>query len=128
KKVNSIIEINDRESGLGYFKVFNHKNEFIGDCKLERSKYDHSVLEIGYILKKEFWKKGLGTEICKQILALANHLHPALDIIGIIDPDNLASIKLLKKFGFDRYFIGIEDEIRTEQLILKRAHKGLLNR
>jgi hypothetical protein len=42
-------------------------------------------------------------------------------VIGIIDPDNAASRQLLTKFGFQSYFVGIEDEVATEKLILKRT-------
>jgi ribosomal-protein-alanine N-acetyltransferase len=32
---------------------------------------DNTLLEIGYILKKEFWGKGYGSLICQELLVLA---------------------------------------------------------
>jgi len=119
-KFHSIIAVNAKNTAIGYFKVFNVAEDFIGDCKLEWTKEDDAVLEIGYILKEEFWGQGYGTMICAQLLTLADTLYPHTDIIGIIDPDNVASKKLLEKYGFESYFIGIEDDLPTEKLILNK--------
>lgn len=123
-KFDTILEINSKEIGLGYFKVFNAEHEFVGDCKLERYKHDHAILEIGYIIKKNFWKNGIGSLICQELLVVARNLYPDLPVIGIIDPENIASKKLLEKFGFECYFTGIEDDLPTEKLMLKKLHAG----
>ncbi|WP_218565419.1 GNAT family N-acetyltransferase [Sphingobacterium multivorum] len=73
------------------------------------------------MLRKEHWGKGLGTQICESMLALATTLNPGKDVIGIIDPDNTASRRLLNKFGFKSFFVGIEDDIATEKLMRKRT-------
>ncbi|MFD2903982.1 GNAT family N-acetyltransferase [Sphingobacterium anhuiense] len=119
-KFDRILEINSKELELGYFKVLTDENEFVGDCKLERYKHDESILEIGYIIKKNFWRNGIGSLICRKLLDVAHNLYPDLAVIGIIDPENMASKKLLDKFGFESYFIGIEDDLPTEKLILKK--------
>lgn len=123
-KFNAIIETNEKKSELGFFKVLNQEGSYLGHCKLEPHTNDNSVLEIGYILKKENWRKGLGTNICTKLLSLAANSFPNLDIIAIIDPENLASRKLLEKFGFKSYFIGVEDNLPTEKLILKSLDKN----
>ncbi|MNY67982.1 hypothetical protein D3C86_2056730 [compost metagenome] len=63
---------------------------------------------------------GYGSLICAKLIALADKMFPETDIIGVIDPENTASKKLLEKFGFTSYFIGMEDELSMEKLILKR--------
>jgi len=55
------------------------------------------------------------------LLALANRVAPSLNAVGIIDPENTASKKLLERFGFRSYFIGIEDGVSTEKLIYDRT-------
>ncbi len=58
--------------------------------------------ELGYVLHRQFWRKGYGSEV------LAAMLETAFDTFGLhrleadIDPDNLASLALLGKFGFRR--------------------------
>ncbi|WP_367331416.1 GNAT family N-acetyltransferase [Sphingobacterium multivorum] len=116
---DAMIEINRKEEGLGFYKVINQENLFIGNCSLERYKYDCEILEIGYVLKKEFWRMGYGSAICLEILAKANGLYPESEVIAIINPDNLASKALLEKYGFELYFRGLEDGQFCEKFILK---------
>ncbi|MBD1431377.1 GNAT family N-acetyltransferase [Sphingobacterium sp. DN00404] len=120
EKFTSIMQINEEENLLGYFKVIDHNYGLIGDCKLVRYKYDRSMLEIGYLLKYAFWRKGFGTKICKKLLRKSAKIAPKDNIIGVIDPDNVASKRLLEKFGFKSCFIGEEDDVPTEKFILCR--------
>ncbi len=121
RKFDSILAIN-QDPDLGYFKVIEADTQrLLGDCKLVNYKKDPTVFEIGYLLRQEHWGKGLGTQICESMLALATTLNPDKDVIGIIDPDNTASRRLLSKFGFKSFFVGIEDDIATEKLLLKRT-------
>lgn len=120
KKFDFILKTNAENDAIGFFKIHSSTGEFMGDGKLEWNKRDKTKLEIGYILIESFWGKGFGTQICTKLLALAEEKFPAVDVIGIIDPENMASRKLLEKFGFKSYFIGIEDDLPTEKLILLR--------
>ncbi|MGJ1408142.1 GNAT family N-acetyltransferase [Sphingobacterium thalpophilum] len=120
-KFNAILEINATPH-LGYFKVISLDRQlFLGDCKLVSYKKDPSVFEIGYLLQKRFWGQGIGTKICESMLAMASRINAQKDIVGIIDPDNAASRALLVKFGFESFFLGVEDDVPTEKLILKRT-------
>lgn len=120
KKFNSILEVNAIDPALGYFKIYD-QGTYLGDGKMEWNKRDNTQLEIGYILQEKYWGKGYGTKICKALLALAERTHPSTSIIGLIDPANLASKRLLEKFGFKSYFVGEEDGLPTEKLILEKA-------
>lgn len=117
-KFASILHVNSSQNSLGYFKIYNDQNIFIGDCKLEKYRHDNTLLEIGYILKKEFWGKGYGSLICKELLALAEKTKPGMNIIGNIDPENIASKRLLEKFGFSSYTTTTIDGMITESLML----------
>ena len=119
-KFASILRVNSTQNSLGYFKIYNDQNIFIGDCKLEKYRHDNSLLEIGYILKKEFWGKGYGYLICKELLTLAEKNEPEMNIIGNIDPENIASKRLLEKSGFRSYKTDTIDGMLTESLILIR--------
>lgn|SRR5690554_5280398 len=120
-KFQSILEINNCHPRLGYFQVHDvDSQEIIGECKLVTYLNEPSMFEIGYLLKSEYWKQGYGTKICKHLLALAFELDPQKDIVGIIDPENAASKALLEKFGFESYFMGVEDGKATEKFRLRR--------
>lgn len=118
-KFDSLMELNQKEEKLGYFKVSLDSNH-IGSSKVERYRKDESLFEIGYILNKEFWGKGLATKIAQEMIRRAHQVDDSKDIIGIIDPENTGSRKILEKLGFQTYFKGIEDNMETEKLILRK--------
>lgn len=118
EKFQKLLELNIGEHSYGYFKIL-WNNQHIGSAKLEPYRKDTSVWELGYILKKDFWRKGFATQICQLMIELAKEINSSMDIIGIIDPENEGSRKVLEKFRFQTYFIGEEDGMLTEKLKLK---------
>ena len=116
EKFNVFLEVNRKYPEMGYYALFDENGQHIGDCKLEWYRPKLEVLEVGYILKKEYWGKGYGTKICSFLLKQALDLYPNEDVIGIVDPNNMASRKILQKAGFETYFIGVEDGVPTEKL------------
>lgn len=123
-KFTSILNVNSTQDSLGYFKIYNNENVFIGDCKLEIYRHDNTLLEIGYILKKEFWGKGYGSLICQELLLLAEKTKPGMNIIGNVDPENIASKRLLEKYGFKSDTIATIDGMLTESLILVKKSEA----
>ena len=120
-KFTQILLINAEHENLGYFKIVDPKsNAQIGECKLVTYTDDHSYFEIGYLLKSNYWKQGLGTLICQEMLTLAAEVDPNKAIVALIDPDNIASRRLLEKFNFNSFFVGTEDGLLTEKLRLQR--------
>lgn len=121
KKYESILEINDAHPALGCFMILEDEN-MLGDCKLVNYKQDTNLFEVGYLLKEAHWGKGLGTKVLAHLLELADTIDPTKDTIGVIDPENIASKRLLEKFGFKSYFVGVENNIPTEKLMLKKSN------
>lgn len=120
KKFESVLQQSCVHPDLGYFKVCETgTNTLLGDCKLVYNNHLENSLEIGYLLKEKFWKKGIGTLICTKLVAVAKEKFPDFKIIAVIYPDNIASRKLLEKFGFESYWKGIENNILTEKLKMK---------
>ena len=58
--------------------------------------------------------------ICEHLLGEASQKFSSLEVMAVIDPDNIASKKLLEKFNFESYWKGIENDLPTEKLILKQ--------
>lgn len=117
-KFNSILNLNSENKDLGYFIVYKGKT-VLGECKLVNDEKDTTQFEIGYILKKEYWGRGIGSMICRKLLNLAELIDPNKGVIALIDPSNIASKKLLLKFGFESFSIGTEDNVETEKLIFR---------
>lgn len=58
--------------------------------------------EIGYCLQKEVWGRGYGTEVARLLVRLGfDHLH-LHRLIATCDPENIGSIRVLEKAGFQR--------------------------
>lgn len=82
---------------------------------------EHRRAEIGYCLSKEFWRQGIATEALAPILAFGftrmnlNRIHACPRL------ENVASIRLLEKFGFQR-----EGILREEFLVDGAFHDEAL--
>lgn len=96
-----LLERNKRHKAFGSFKVFETTtNNFIGLAMLKINEDDLSEAELGYLLLPEFWRKGYGSEIAKMQLNKAKELKVLHRITAIIDPNNIASKKILLSNGF----------------------------
>jgi RimJ/RimL family protein N-acetyltransferase len=74
----------------------------IGTCTLYRIDRVHGRAEVGYILRRDFWGRGLANE---ALVALLGHAFGALALHRIeadIDPRNAASIRSVERLGFKR--------------------------
>jgi len=102
-KANSIDDI------LGYYSVRRiENNEVIGLAKLvyhgsEKGLpegKENGTAEVGYSLFPEFWGNGYATEITEFFTEFAKSFPDIKEVIGIIDPDNSASKRILTKCGY----------------------------
>lgn len=96
-----LLERNKRHKDFGSFKVFETTtNNFIGLAMLKINENDLSKAELGYLLLPEFWRNGYGSEIAKLLLNKAEDVKVLHRITAIIDPNNIASKKILLNNGF----------------------------
>lgn len=56
-------------------------------------------IEIGYILKPSAWGNGYATKAAERLLKFAFEDTPLTEIVGVIDPENEASRRVLMKLG-----------------------------
>ncbi len=92
----------------------------IGTCTLHRIDQQHRRAELGYILRRDLWGRGLAHE---ALTALLNHAFGAMGLHRLeadIDPRNAASIRSVERLGFklegrlrERYFLAgeIQDSV-----------------
>ena len=83
-----------------YVIVLKESGNIIGTCVLFRIDTIHGGAEIGYALGRDFWGAGYAAE---AITALIDHAFNAIHLHrlnAVVDPRNLASAKVLLKFGF----------------------------
>ncbi|WP_243239928.1 GNAT family N-acetyltransferase [Sulfobacillus harzensis] len=72
----------------------------IGGARITVQKPEHRLADIGYVLHRQFWNHGLGTEAARLLVQFgfeSLHLHR---IEATCDPANIGSRRVLEKAGF----------------------------
>jgi ribosomal-protein-alanine N-acetyltransferase len=64
--------------------------------------YPAGPIEIGYVLKRTAWGRGVATEACARLLRFAFEDTPLREVVACTDPDNAASQRVLTKAGLRR--------------------------
>lgn len=96
---------NYMEKGFGNYAVIEKTGSaFIGYCGLVYSESINQI-ELIYALKKEYWNKGLATEVAIAMLDFGHSRKKIETIYASIDPLNVASKKVLEKIGFKYAFL-----------------------
>lgn len=72
----------------------------IGKFALFAINREHGRAELGYVLNRQFWGKGYGSESLAAMLETAFQRFGLHRLEADTDPENHASIALLRKFGF----------------------------
>lgn len=66
-------------------------------------------LEVVYLLGRDFWGRGLATELALTVVAHALSANAAARVCATVAPENAASIRVLEKIGMN-YSEEFEDE------------------
>lgn len=61
---------------------------------------DNSEANLGYILAKEYWNKGIATEVLMEFMQYVNKTKRWKSLHAGVEKENHASINLLEKLGF----------------------------
>ncbi|MBF7091475.1 GNAT family N-acetyltransferase [Flavobacterium sp. ALJ2] len=96
-QINSITETNE---GINWGITLKDNPKIIGFIGYFRIKPEHYRAEIGYMLLPEFHGKGIIPEAVKTVIDYGFNEMKLHSIEAVIDPDNLASERVLQKMGF----------------------------
>jgi ribosomal-protein-alanine N-acetyltransferase len=80
--------------------VLNETERIIGFCGLKHLS-DIGEVDIGFRFLPEFWGRGLATEAAGACLEFGFETIGLSRIVGLVLPDNLASVRVLEKIGMD---------------------------
>ncbi len=104
-RFKNMLHINKNSFKIGHFKISDKlTGQNIGQAKLEMTEVNQA--EIGYLLSPEYWRKGYGAEIAQALVKLSNEIPDIYSLIAIIDPENVASKRILEKQLFQRDYEG----------------------
>ena len=98
--VNSDIEAMEQGNGIFWSVVL--EQSVIGKCVLFQFSLQNRRAEVGYLLRRDYWRRGLMTEAMGEIL---RHAYEDLKLHRLeadVDKDNQGSIQLLESLGFQK--------------------------
>ena len=102
KKFNSLLENSSHYDAYGSFMVRElASSELLGFAKLEIKGKLRSEAELGYMLKPEYWGLGYGSETAAYLMKTAEADPELSRVYAIIDPNHVASKKILLRLGFE---------------------------
>jgi [ribosomal protein S5]-alanine N-acetyltransferase len=125
--------------GFGLWAVVNKENhQLIGDGGL-RFLGKTSEVEVGYVLEKAYWGKGLASEVAAASLKYGFEVLKLDKIVAVADTENIASRRVMEKVGMkyqhnfdyydrDRVYYAISRETYQAKIeIFLVGHRNLNN-
>ncbi|HLV80924.1 MAG TPA: GNAT family N-acetyltransferase [Chthonomonadaceae bacterium] len=102
------VEDRQQEPRLRYhFGVILCESErLIGECALLRIRRTLDEAVVGWMLHRDYWRQGIGTETGRALLRFGFETLGLRRIQADCSPDNIASWRLMEKIGMQR----VEDE------------------
>ncbi len=82
--------------------VYQESNELIGFCGLKRLEMFGNEVDIGYRFLSRYWGLGLAIESAAALYAQGKNELQLARIIGLVMPENSASVRVLEKLGMQR--------------------------
>ena len=108
------------EKGLGIFGIRLHgKEKLLGLCGF-RSLENTGEIELAYELSPEWWGRGLATEASRVCLHYAFEEVGLERVVAGVEPQNVASIKVIEKLGMRYASEIVPDQPGTPYFALSR--------
>ncbi len=93
-------QLADRDDAVRLGLELKETGELIGTCGFNEWSKSNARASIGYELSAKHWRKGFMSEVIEVLLHFGFHQMGLNRIEATVEPDNIPSIQLLKKFGF----------------------------
>ncbi len=93
--------------------------EFIGTIDFISWKVNHRVAEIGYVISKEYWGKGITTEAVKEVVKFGFKQMDLVRIQAQCFTENQASARVLEKAGL------VCEGILRKAMYIKGNHRDI---
>ena len=80
--------------------IHKKENKLIGHCGFHLYQ-EGAALELAVHMNPEYWHSGYATEACQGCLKYAFETLKTERVVAIIDRENIASLKLVARLGFE---------------------------
>jgi [ribosomal protein S5]-alanine N-acetyltransferase len=98
--IQTMLDGNEKKESLIWAISLKNDPKLIGTIGFWRLKPEHFRAEVGYLLHRDFWQKGIMYEALQFVLEFGFKDMNCHSIEAVIDPENVASERLLQKCGF----------------------------
>ena len=106
--------------GFGRFAVeLKEEQRFIGFAGLKYLE-DMKEVDLGYRFMKRYWGKGIATEAGKACVQYGFETLGLEKILAFVLPENIGSVRVLEKLGFEYVKEMIEDGLLVHQYVLSK--------
>lgn len=78
------------------------QDQMIGKCILFQFNQDNHRAEIGYIMNRNYWRRGYMHQSLEAVIDFAFRTLNLHRIEADVDPENIGSLRLLENLGFKR--------------------------
>lgn len=100
--LNKDLESDAQGNSMCWAITLRGQDHMIGKCILFQFSRDNHRAEIGYILNREYWRRGLTHQALQAVIEFAFNTLKLHRIEADVDVENTASLGLLEKLGFER--------------------------
>lgn len=100
--IKMITDLRNKNEIITWGIALKNEPKLIGTVVYLNFKKEHYRAEFGYALHPDYWRKGIMDEVAKAVLDYGFNVLKLHSIEANINPDNIASQKLLEKNGFVR--------------------------
>ena len=100
--LNRDLESDAQGNSVSWALTLHGQDEMIGKCILFQFNQAHHRAEIGFILNRNYWRRGLMSQALEAVIDFAFTTLNLHRIEADVDPDNAGSLGVLEKLGFER--------------------------
>ena len=130
--LNSLVEGYENTEEVSWGIVYKGDRRFVGGCSIVGWNPDHARAEIGYVLSKEYWGRGLMPEAVRAMIRFGFERMGLNRVEARCISDNAASARVMEKAGMtyegtlrEREFIkGIYRDIKVYSILKSEYRRG----
>ena len=100
--LNKDLESDAQGNSMCWAITLHGQDEMIGKCILFQFDKTNQRAEIGYILNRQYWRKGLMYQALEAVIDFAFNTLELHRIEADVDTENAGSLGILEKLGFKR--------------------------
>lgn len=97
EEINWFINLFKEDTGVRWVIADKNTNKYVGDVGIYDYSKEHNKAEIGFKLKREYWKKGIMTKCIEEVLNYSFLNKNCNRVQALVDPRNIGCKKTLKK-------------------------------